>query len=107
MHTKQVLVRMFDLLISTLCPASNELPSLRGDGDGIADMVLCGALEVCTTVFFFFLLSVRVLYAFIQLAEVACINFKGGGGIIVVGDNCRTADKIKNIASLFFSKNGG
>ena len=32
---------------------------------------------------------------------------KGGGGIIVVGDNCRMADKIKNIASFFFSKNGG
>ena len=32
---------------------------------------------------------------------------KGGGGIIVVGDNCRMADKIKNIASYFFAKNGG
>ena len=32
---------------------------------------------------------------------------KGGGEIIVVGDNCRMADKIKNIASFFFSKKWG
>ena len=43
----QVLLRAFYTVIETVCSLSNEMPTLKPGYDGIADMLLCGALEVC------------------------------------------------------------